>query len=593
MVALVLGLWRLNRNGTGNDYYTAAIMTGAKSWRSLFFAAFDRAGVMAVDKPPLGLVAPSLMVRLFGLSSWTVLGPEVVMFATSTLILRWTIARHLGRTAGAVAGLVFVLTPIEVAVARSDNPDALLVLLTIISVAFGVEAIVRRSSWLAGAAGLAIGAAFTTKQLQGLLGVPALGLGLLLFSSDAWRKRAIRALVFGGVAFVSSLAWIAVVDRVPATHRPYIANSANDTEVDLAFGYNGARRLAKPLSVADSASRLLGPANGPQSGWLWPAALLGGGLTMLVVAGRRRRVLGMWLLWTVSHGVLLSLMPGKFSPYYTAPLALGMAALIGVALPICVVRARSRWSGRALLGAVVTAGVATTWIVARRSAPWVAPTATVLAIGSVVASVVAGHSGAQGPRRRNAQRLGTFATVFALLIGPARWSVAGAAEGQDPIVPASLLNGPARPDPEHQIILQQQERVLAYVRRHDDSRFELATSRVTTAAAEIVKANRKVIQLGGFTGTDRRPSLRTLQQWLSLRQLRWVAVPALPPHRKDMYPPPSIVAGPWAPWVRLHCRSVPASIFGGLNLTDYWLRYDRLPLLAPLELFDCGGIGTS
>ena len=291
-LATAFGIWHLAGHGLGNTYYTAAIVSGAHRWRSLFFSGFDPAGVMAVDKPPLGLVAPAIAVRIFGLSSWTVIGPQVAMFAASAALLRISVNRWFGRAAGLVAGVAFVLTPIEVAVAHSDNPDALMVLLTVISVVLVVESVSRQSAWWAGAAGAVIGLGVDTKLLQAMLPVPAILLALAVLSGGSWRNRVARIAVFLIGATVVGGAWIAVVDHVSPSHRPYVASSTNNTASDLAFGFNGTRRViessGQPQALATPRKRIanlhktLGPfgrlvsaPNAMQSGWLLPEALIG------------------------------------------------------------------------------------------------------------------------------------------------------------------------------------------------------------------------------------------------------------------------------------------------------------------------------
>ncbi len=128
VLALVLDLWALNRNGFANDYYSAAVRSMSTSWHAFLYGSFDSAGVMTVDKPPLALWIQALSVRAFGFSSWSILVPQALMgVATVGLVYDLTL-RRFGRLAGFAAGLVLALTPIAVAISRHNNPDALLVL---------------------------------------------------------------------------------------------------------------------------------------------------------------------------------------------------------------------------------------------------------------------------------------------------------------------------------------------------------------------------------------------------------------------------------------------------------------------------------
>src|SRR5436305_9830903 len=53
VLAGVLNLWALSRNGWANDYYSAAVRSMSTSWHNFLFASLDPSGVMTVDKPPL------------------------------------------------------------------------------------------------------------------------------------------------------------------------------------------------------------------------------------------------------------------------------------------------------------------------------------------------------------------------------------------------------------------------------------------------------------------------------------------------------------------------------------------------------------
>ena len=55
LLAAVLNLWALSRNGFANSYYAATVRSMASSWHDFLFASFDPSGVMTVDKPPLAL----------------------------------------------------------------------------------------------------------------------------------------------------------------------------------------------------------------------------------------------------------------------------------------------------------------------------------------------------------------------------------------------------------------------------------------------------------------------------------------------------------------------------------------------------------
>ena len=75
----ILYMWGLGASGWANDFYSAAAQAGSQSWKALFFGASDAANSITVDKPPLSLWAMALSVRIFGLSSWSILIPQALM----------------------------------------------------------------------------------------------------------------------------------------------------------------------------------------------------------------------------------------------------------------------------------------------------------------------------------------------------------------------------------------------------------------------------------------------------------------------------------------------------------------------------------
>ena len=74
--------------------------------------------------------------------------------------------------------------------------------------------------------------------------VPAYALAYLLFGPPKLGTRIWQVLV-AGLAIVVSAGWyIAIVELVPASMRPYIGGSQNNSLLELTLGYNGLGRLS-------------------------------------------------------------------------------------------------------------------------------------------------------------------------------------------------------------------------------------------------------------------------------------------------------------------------------------------------------------
>src|SRR6195952_5843820 len=75
----VLYIWGLGASGWANSFSPAAAQAGSASWKAFFFGSSDAANSITVDKTPASLWAMALSVRIFGLSSWSILVPEALM----------------------------------------------------------------------------------------------------------------------------------------------------------------------------------------------------------------------------------------------------------------------------------------------------------------------------------------------------------------------------------------------------------------------------------------------------------------------------------------------------------------------------------
>ncbi|MGW1077558.1 ArnT family glycosyltransferase [Streptomyces sp. NPDC002537] len=370
----MLYLYGLGKSGYANQFYAAAAQAGSASWKAFFFGASDAAGSITVDKPPAALWPMGLSVRVFGLSSWAVLVPEVLMGVATVGVLYATVRRSFGRAAGLLAGAVLAVTPVAALMFRFDNPDALLCLLMVCAVACVLRALEgARTRWLLLAA-LCFGLGFLTKTLQAWLILPPLAL-LYAFRAPAAPLRRVRQLLLAGLVLVVSGGWwVAVVELWPASSRPYIGGSQHNSFLELTFGYNGLGRINgdETGSVGGGGgpgggrwgdtglTRMFNAATGGQISWLLPAALvlLVAGLWLLRRAAGRPGDDGRRLAFLAWGGALLmtfavfSFMSGIFHEYYTVALAPYVAALVAMGAVLL-------WEQRAYVpAAVVTVGTA-------------------------------------------------------------------------------------------------------------------------------------------------------------------------------------------------------------------------------------------
>ena len=101
----LLYLVNLSVSGWANQFYAAAAQAGAKSWKAFLFGSLDSSNFITVDKPPASLWVMALSVRVFGLSSWSILVPEALMGVGSVALLRLAVRRWAGPGAGLMLGV--------------------------------------------------------------------------------------------------------------------------------------------------------------------------------------------------------------------------------------------------------------------------------------------------------------------------------------------------------------------------------------------------------------------------------------------------------------------------------------------------------
>ena len=239
----VLNTVRLSQNGYGNIFYSAGVRSMLRSWHNFFFVASDPAGLVSVDKPPLALWVQAASAKLFGFAPFSLLLPAALLGVAVAAVLYVVVARRFGTLAGLAAGLACALLPSFVAVSRTNNVDTQLILLMLLASVAAIRACESGRWRTLLLSGLLVGLAFNTKTLAAYLVVPGIGLAYLLCAPVPMRRRLSQLLVAGAVAGIVSFAWIAAVEATPASERPYVGSSTDNTELGLTFNYNGFGRV--------------------------------------------------------------------------------------------------------------------------------------------------------------------------------------------------------------------------------------------------------------------------------------------------------------------------------------------------------------
>ncbi|HET9737110.1 MAG TPA: glycosyltransferase family 39 protein [Solirubrobacteraceae bacterium] len=560
VAAGVLYMWALDRNGFANEYYSAAVRSMTTSWHAFVYGAFDTSGVMTVDKPPLALWVQALSARLFGFSSWSLLLPQALMGVGTVALTYDMTRRRFGRPAGFVAGLALVLTPVTVAIARHNNPDALLVLCCTAALWFVVRGLEDgRTRWIV-LAGVAVGLGFEAKMAAALLVVPALVVAWL-WVAPRGRAAAARGLAAGGAATAAvGLAWPLLIWLTPATDRPWVSGTSDNSIWSLIFGYNGLGRLfgqdggpgggvgpgagggaGGVFGGEPGAMRLLNEALGGQAGWLLGAAVAAGIGVLAITRLRRTDARTGWLLAVGGAGltmaVAFSRAEGIFHPYYVSQLAPMIAALVGAGAGVIL---RGGLTARVLGPAFVLAGVATEWIVLRGTSDlaWL-PTLLVAAGFGVAVLLAADVLGTRG------RAIVAAAAVTALLLAPASWSLqtpgyaasgtfpaggpattgfggpgAGGAGFAPPAGGMAGAGGPGSFGGDTSSL----SAAVEYAQANGGGTIAVASQ--SGAAGSLITSGADVAALGGFSGRESQVSIGWLADAVEDGRIRWVLTSA-------------------------------------------------------------------
>ncbi len=521
----LLYLLGLGASGWANSFYAAAAQAGGSNWTAFLYGSSDAANAITVDKTPASLWLTDASVRLFGLSTWSILVPQALAGVASVGVLYLAVRRWYPPGAALAAGAVFALTPVAVLMFRFNNPDSLLVLLLTLAGYAALRAIEHAGlRWLL-LSGALVGFGFLTKMLQAFLVLPALGLAYLVAAPTTPLRRIAHLLAAGLALLTAAGWWVALVELVPAGSRPYIGGTQHNSVLELAFGYNGFGRITGNETgglgnVNQEAGwlRLFDTEMGAQVSWLLPAALilLGVGLWSTRHAprtDRTRAALLVWGGWLLVSGAVISLSAGIIHPYYTVALAPAIGALVGVGAAVLWRHRAERWA-RPLLATIIAVTVIWSYVLLARAPGWLPGLRYLVLFGglAVVALLLVVRS--SGPA---VSVLAVLATLTALA-GLAAYSVATAATPHTGAIPsagppgAGAIRGPGGARPGGGMALLDStsppDALVSLLRaRHSRYRWVAAVIGSNSAAGYQLGTGYPVMAIGGFNGTDAYPTL--------------------------------------------------------------------------------------
>lgn len=189
LLALFLYGWAIWQAGSANSFYTAAITSMTQSFKNFWYASFDPAGYITVDKPPVALWFMAISAKIFGVHGWSVVLPSVLFGVASVYLMYCLIKPYFGKLAGRLAALAMTLTPIVVADSRTNNMDATLIFFLLLALFFLEKAVISKKPWWVMGSFALVGVAFNVKMLQAFMILPAMYLFYWSAARENWKQK--------------------------------------------------------------------------------------------------------------------------------------------------------------------------------------------------------------------------------------------------------------------------------------------------------------------------------------------------------------------------------------------------------------------
>lgn len=558
-------LWNISVNAMGNSFYAASVQAGAQNWKALLFGSLDTGNFITVDKPPVSQWVMGLSGQIFGFNSTSMLVPEALMAVGAVALLYGAVTRVCdSRGAGLLAGATLAVTPVAALMFRFNNPDAVMVLSMTAAAYCTVRALQRGSGrWLV-LAGVALGGAFLAKMLEGLMVLPALAIAYLIVAPNPLRTRLLHLLAAAAALVVSSGWYVLLTILWPASSRPYLAGSADNTFMDLVLGYNGFARFLGhnnrhigqgfeppagfdfPQNVQRSfggnnpgVMRMFNGEIGFEISWLIPAALVA--FVVVLVARRRAQrtdlVRGAALvfgLWLSIDGIAFTTMKGGMHAYYTMAIAPAVAGMFAVGVHEMWRRRAQVW-GRLGAAALIVAACAWGFVVLQRNPEWLPWLRWALLVVGVFAALGLAATALPAAVAVPAARLPRWTSV-AIVVGVLA-GLGGSTAYAVATLPEKHVGGSPRVGPARQAERDstagvrrdlgrfmgggQTGKQLDAMLRKTTTTWSAAVDRSSAAAAIELSSETAVMAIGGFTSRDPVPTLARFQQYVRDRQVSY------------------------------------------------------------------------
>nr|WP_234122094.1 glycosyltransferase family 39 protein [Clostridium hydrogenum] len=248
IMSAILNFVNIGIEGYGNSYYAAGVKSMTMSLKNFFFVAYDPSGYVTIDKPPLGFWLQAISAKIFGFHGWSILLPQAIAGVIAVWVLYRIVRRSFGSAAALISALCLSITPVFVAVSRNNTIDNTLVM-TLLFACWALTIAAEKGKFKFLLISLVlVGVGFNIKMLEAYMVAPAIYIVYLLCNTVSLKKKIVHLVLGTLVLVMVSFSWAVIVDMVPASSRPFVGSSTNNSEIELIVGHNGIERLSSSSS---------------------------------------------------------------------------------------------------------------------------------------------------------------------------------------------------------------------------------------------------------------------------------------------------------------------------------------------------------
>jgi 4-amino-4-deoxy-L-arabinose transferase-like glycosyltransferase len=561
----ILNFANLGIEGYANTYYSAGVKSMLLNFKNFFFLSSDPSGFVSIDKPPVGFWFQAVSAKIFGFSGWSVILPEALAGVISVGLIYYIVKRSFGPISGLISALCLAVTPIFVASSRNNTIDNVLVLFMLLAcLALSIAAEKGNFKFLILSL-VFLGIGFNVKMVEAYMVAPALYITYLISSSLNIKKKMLQLILGSFILLAVSLSWAFVVDNVPASNRPFVGSSTNNSVLELIIGHNGLERVGlsgkfgaqkksnnnlnriKPNKKLSSSTQFKRSANSQSSitrlfhynnlsdqiSWFLPLAILG--FIVAIIEEyfkkspdlREKLSLSLWFIWMLTEFIYFSFSKNVIHTYYLTTMAPSISALVGIGImSMWRFYKKGGWFKFLLPISLIINGLIEMLILSTNYNKSAGYKVTLIATGIFCIGASLTLMLFTIKRNRTIAILTSIAFT-GILIAPTIWSSTTIFYKMNGSSPSAGLEIVTKKKSQSYIpTLGSDKKLIQFLQKNrNGGKYLVAVPSATSYASDLIlKTGEPIMTLGGYSGSDKIINLDTFKKLVSNGDIRYALV---------------------------------------------------------------------